>query len=317
MKGISIIIPVYNREKYIAEAIQSVISQNFKGNLEIIISDDGSTDKTLEIARSFGDKVKILTSKQMDHGAARARNRGLHFATQPYIAFLDSDDFYLPNHLNRMTHVLEDDPEIDFAFCRTLQVKNINGEDLYKPWTKTKITKKDTMNLYLSGGNIVNTNCFIFRRHIFKDIGGFDEKFTNGEDMDMWNRISEKYKGAFVDYYGAVYRIEDRKDQLTSVPGVHRHYSSRLVNQAAIDRYYQLDLNNSYRIYKLKIRRSNLKNKKVIHYINCVFLSCRYPVAFIQTIPSLLQRFFRNKKLDSWEELSLFLSDKKSLGNNE
>lgn len=87
MIGISIIIPTYNREQFIREAIKSVIDQDYDGIIEIIISDDGSSDTTIKIAETFGAKVKVIRKPEncQSQGASGARNRGINASTQPYI----------------------------------------------------------------------------------------------------------------------------------------------------------------------------------------------------------------------------------------
>ena len=217
MKGISVIIPVYNREAFLGEAIQSVLDQNYMGVLEIIVSDDGSTDRSLNIAASFGDQVHILRKPDgcTAQGPSGARNRGIAAATHPYISFLDSDDFYLPGHLNRMVEVLESKSELGFVFSRMLKMKEEEGRRLFVPWTKIKLTKRDILYPVISGSNVVSTNIILFKRQVFDTVGVFNESYTNGEDGDMWMRVSEHYNGGFSDHYGAVYRIEHDFNQLT------------------------------------------------------------------------------------------------------
>ncbi len=254
MKGISIIIPTYNREQFIEEAVRSVLEQEYDGHIEIIISDDGSSDRTIEIAESFCDRV-ILLKKPADcfsQGVASTRNRGIRVSSQPYICFLDSDDFFLPGHLKKISLALESKSDMGFAFCRILEIKEEKGLRLFKAWTRPEISNKDVINPAVSGNNVVCTNVFIFKRYVFDTVGMFNEIFKNGEDSDMWMRISEKYKGTFVDYFGCVRRKHDFF-QLTSKPKkiIHKYYLE--VYKGAIKRYYQLDLKNFYRIYRLRI----------------------------------------------------------------
>lgn len=311
MKGISVIIPVYNREHFIRESIQSVIDQDYQGEIEIIVSDDGSTDKTLEIVNTFGQRVKILQKEEyVDRGASRARNRAIKAATQDYIAFLDSDDYYLPGHLNRLVHLLESNNEIDYVFCRTLALKEENGRRLFRPWTHPNITKLNIKYTVISGENIVNTNSFVFRKKIFDRIGYFNEALSNSEDYDMWMRINEQFKGAFINSYGATYRVNHGNDQLTTVSNQNIHTCYREVNSAAIQRYYQQGLKDSYRIYSLKHARILLKykNSTLLRYLKYLLLICRYPIAFIKWIPFYYDKLFRQHKQDEWQALSYFLN---------
>jgi glycosyltransferase involved in cell wall biosynthesis len=274
MKGISIIIPTYNREDFIAEAIQSILIQNYEGPIEIIITDDGSTDKTIEIAETFGEKIRILRKGPncTTQGASSSRNRGIRIAKQDYICFLDSDDYFLPGHLKKITGVLESDPELSYVFCRIFEKIELTDNVLYTPWTKEKIAEINVRYPVVSGNNVVCTNSFIFKREIFKEIGLFNESYSNGEDADMWMRISERYKGSFSDHYGAV-RRRHGSTQLTYNPGKKTRQDHFEVYIGALRRCYAAPVKDRYRIRKLKM--------KLVKY---VFYSLR--------IVKLLDRFY-------------------------
>ncbi len=323
-KGISVIIPTYNRESFVGEAIQSVLDQEYAGSLEIIVSDDGSTDRTLEVAESFGNAVIILRKAGgcLSQGVSSTRNRGLKAASQPYISFLDSDDFYLPNHLNRITSVLEDNTDIDFTFCRMLEEKEQNAQRLFKRWTNEVIKKNDILHPVASGGGVVHTNILVLRRIVFDKVGYFNESLSNGEDGDLWMRISEQFKGAFVDYYGAAYRVWHGAEQLSGNSEEIFRKCFLMVYKAAIVRYYELDLKSSYRIFCLKHRLVSCKysgklsngefsNYSFMYYINYAYLIIRYPSAFFQKMPSLFYSRLskQKKKPNEWHELSYFLKN--------
>ena len=254
MNGISIIIPVYNREQFIEKAIKSVLTQNYEGKLEIIISDDGSTDRTLDIAVTFGEKVTILKKPEncKFQGASAARNRGIKAATQPYICFLDSDDFFLPAHLQKMVAAIESKPNIGFAFCRTLEINEEISSDLFRQWTKSNITDKDISNPVVSGNFVVCTNVFIFQKEVFEKVGLFNETLKNGEDGDMWMRISEVYSGAFSNHFGGV-RSKHGVNQLSKNNRKSVLECYILVFKDAIKRYHQLGLQNPYRLFRLNL----------------------------------------------------------------
>ena len=250
-RGVSVIIPVYNREKYIAQAIDSILNQNYSGILEIIVSDDGSTDQTIDIVNSFDDsRIKLLRKTNCTkQGAAAARNRGLSIATQPYVCFLDSDDYQLPGFLNTMIEGLQQNVNCDFAFCRSLERIEHSTGTIIVPWTKKFITSMDIKYIGLTSGKVINTNVFIFKKSIFDEIGIFNERYSNSEDIDLWIRIGEKYKCTFIDFVGAVRRKHEGV-QLTK-------NESNIVNSCAIS-IYEDALNrkpkDSFRIYSLKFR---------------------------------------------------------------
>ena len=307
---ISVLIIAHNEEKYIAQCLESILNQT-KHPDEIVLLVHNSTDKTLEIAESFGNRVTILRKGKdcLSQGVSSTRNKGLKVATQPYICFLDSDDFYLPNHLNCMASVLESNPELGFVFSRTLEVKEENGLKLFKLWTQQHISKNDILNPVVSRGNIVHTNCFLFRRVVFDKIGGFNEAYSNGEDQDLWMRISEQYRGAFSDHFGAAYRFQHEAGQLTNnSEEIVRNYLVKIYKNA-IERYYQLGLKSSFRIFSLRRNLSNheYKNFRLMYYLNYIYLIFWYPFPFLQRIPSIYSRFFKKTKTNDWYELSHFL----------
>ncbi|WP_405199941.1 glycosyltransferase family 2 protein [Christiangramia sp. LLG6405-1] len=253
-KGISIIIPTFNRAEFVKDAISSVIQQGYPGPIEIIISDDGSTDRTLAAASSFGSKVIILKKPKdcSTQGASGARNRGILSATQPFICFLDSDDFYLPGHLEKMENAISSDAELGFALCNSLEMLNNKKEERFRRWTKTNIEPRDLDNLSITTIHFANSNGFIFKKEVFEKVGLFNEDIQVGEDSDMWMRINEKFKGKYANHYGTVIRIHDL-DQLTKIPKydlIKGHYK---VYRSALRRYYTLGLNDSYRCRALSV----------------------------------------------------------------
>lgn len=265
--GISVIIPLYNREKYIADAIDSILSQNYSGNLEIIISDDGSTDKSIDIVLEYNDdRINLLRKEPncITQGAASARNRGICAATQPYICFLDSDDYQLPGFLNTMIEGLQLNKDCDFAFCRSLERIEDATETMIVPWTKKIITSMDVKYVGLTRNNIITTNTFIFRKSIFDEIVTFNEKYSNSEDTDLWIRIGEKYKCTFIDFVGAV-RRKHEGEQLTKNELIRINSCIINIYENALKR----NPKNSFRIYKLKFRILSLKkqHKKIIKLI--------------------------------------------------
>lgn len=217
--GVSVIIPCYNREKTIKECIQSVLSQDYSGKIEIVISDDGSTDQSIHIIEEFGDQI-VLIRKQLnckDQGVSAARNRGILASSNAFVCFLDSDDYYLPGYIRKMAETLELNPDLGYVFCRCKQ--EVFLEDFstkIEDWTRPKLSTLDKKYHALYRGNNIHTNCIFVRRSVLDDVGFFDTSLSNGEDGDMWIRISELSKGCFLDFFGSVYRINHSKDQLTA-----------------------------------------------------------------------------------------------------
>jgi glycosyltransferase involved in cell wall biosynthesis len=312
--GISVVIPTYNREQFIIEAVQSVLHQDYTGTVEIIISDDGSTDQTLEKINSLnhGNKKIVILNKPLDcntQGASGARNRGIKASTQPLVCFLDSDDFYLPDHLKSMAEALLSDTNLGFVFCRTLEVKVEDGKKIFKPWTRQRVFENDISNPIVSRDLILNTNSIMVKREVFNDVGYFNEIYSNGEDIDLWMRISEKYKGKFVDHYGAVYRIQHGAGQLTaSTTAVINNNVSEVLGNA-ISRYYKLNLKDSNRIFELKhmLLHRKFSGSKFTYLLKYFSLISKYPICFLRRVPIQYYQFLEKEKMNKWADIDYFI----------
>lgn len=187
---VSIIIPTYNRARFIKEAINSVLSQDFQ-DYEIIVVDDGSTDNTKEIINSLKNK-KIRYFFQENKGRSRARNRAIKLARGQYLSFLDSDDIFLPGKLTKQAKCLDKHSEIGMVYASALTMDE----------SSHKLNKK---YLATSSGFIYKEVAFVFpliiilpavmiRGEVFKKVGNFDPKMDRFEDSDMWRRIAQKYQ---------------------------------------------------------------------------------------------------------------------------
>ena len=186
---VSIIIPTYNQAEYLKEAIESVLNQTYK-NIEIIIVDDGSTDNTLEVVASFDNKIVYI--QQRNKGASSARNTGIKEASGEYVAFLDSDDMWIKNKLEKQIEFIKNDPEIGLLGTGCYEMINM-GKMIYKKIfpAKNEILQKDLIKY-----NPFIQSSVIVEKDVFNDIDLYDEKFKESEDYDLWLRIAQKYKVA-------------------------------------------------------------------------------------------------------------------------
>lgn len=174
---VSAIIPVYNGETFLAEAVASIQRQNYKP-LEIIIVDDGSTDNTAAIARNFGDEVQYLF--QPNRGAPAARNHGLKMARGDVITFQDADDLWPENRLNLQLACLAKNPSTEIVLGHShlfRMVEDING--------KTKFEKLAYPAVDMSLGSAA------IRRSVFDKVGLLDEKLRHCDDWDWFMRARE------------------------------------------------------------------------------------------------------------------------------
>ena len=189
MDLISVIIPTYNREKYINSSIMSVLNQTYS-NIEVIIVDDGSTDKTEKVVRSIRDSRLIYIKLKKNRGACYARNYGIKIAKGEYIAFHDSDDIFHEDKLEKQLNNLIDNKS-DLDFCRQ---KVYNGdliEDI--PTIDKRIQKGDWVLARLCKGNIIGTPAILAKKEIFENVL-FDEKLPRLQDYDFVLRVASNYK---------------------------------------------------------------------------------------------------------------------------
>ncbi|MDQ7947328.1 MAG: glycosyltransferase family A protein [Pedobacter sp.] len=211
---VSIIIPLYNAEKFIADTIQSALSQTWK-NIEIIVVDDDSTDGSLAIAKKFEAKgVQVLHQK--NSGASAARNKGLSISKGKYIQFLDADDFITENKIEEQLIVLKDLPN-HLGLCATVYF--FDGEDPFqqKPiheWygIDTDDTADFIIKLYggpivgQTFGGMIQPNAWLTPRTIIDRAGGWDESLSLDDDGEFFCRImlaadGIRYTTAPVNYY--------------------------------------------------------------------------------------------------------------------
>ena len=206
---ISVIIPTYNRKKTLARAIQSVINQSFSP-FEILIIDDGSNDGTEEWVKDNFQNIKYIY--QNNHGVSSARNVGIENAYGDWVAFLDSDDEWLPNKLYEQVKAIDSNPEVKFFHTNEIWIRNgvrVNQMKKHKKY----------------GGYIfekcldicrVSPSSVLIQKEVFDNIGIFDESLRVCEDYDLWLRITSKYPVVFLDI-PLIYKYGGHADQLSKV----------------------------------------------------------------------------------------------------
>lgn len=200
----SIIIPLYNKAAYIEKALHSVINQTFQ-DFEVIIVDDGSTDDSAQRVEELFQSQDLLPNKyklikQPNQGVSTARNNGVKHAVYDYIAFLDADDWWAPDYLENMKHLVEKYPQAGIYACSYYKVK-------YGKTSPAKIGVDEgfqdglihyfqvyakTLWMPLTS---INT---VIKREIFEKLNGFNSQLKLGEDFDLWVRVAEKYPVALL-----------------------------------------------------------------------------------------------------------------------
>jgi teichuronic acid biosynthesis glycosyltransferase TuaG len=199
MFKISIIMPAFNSDLYLEESIKSVLGQTYR-NWELIIIDDGSKDKTPEIAQKYADAYpNIIIKRQENKGQAIARNRGIELSSGELITFLDSDDLWMPHTLERLYETLRQE-KVDFVFCSFSRLENGQLEDEPLDEFPAGKLKADQMLALLSLYNpLVIHGVLTFRQWVI-EAGGFEIKpklLNCSEDYNLWIRVALLGKSFF------------------------------------------------------------------------------------------------------------------------
>lgn len=190
MTEISVVIPTKNRATYILEALESVFAQTFK-DYEVIVVDDGSTDETVSVLKPLVEAKKIRYVFQPSAGVSAARNHGVRLAAAPYIAFLDSDDLFLPSKLEKQIALFRQNPEHGFVHCSFSKFDD-GGRDLgvrdtsqFSGWIYPTMLQEWSVLMAMP--------CMLMRADALREAGGFDEQMSWAEDLDLWRRIARRY----------------------------------------------------------------------------------------------------------------------------
>ncbi len=269
MPKVSVIIPVYNGEKFLSEAIESVVAQTYL-DWEIITVNDGSTDRSLEILRKYEKQLpsKIYVINQENKGPSLTRNMAIAEAKGEYIAFLDCDDSWLPEKLEKQVEFLDLNKEFGLIYsdCYVIDYNgNIKG-NTYS--SRIKPFRGNVFNELLYT-NFIPTSTVMVRSEVFDDVGLFNPMLRISQDYDLWIRIAETCPIDFIDQPLAKYRLhcegisrnvelmtnEDFQIMeywLTKKPKVRRELKDQ-IKQKRARLHYQLAL---YYYHNRKIRKA-------------------------------------------------------------
>jgi glycosyltransferase involved in cell wall biosynthesis len=188
LPGVSVVIPTYNRADLLPEALDSVLAQDWP-DLEVVVVDDGSTDATPQLLDGYvanhGAKMRVI--RQPNGGESQARSHGIRAASRPYVALLDSDNFWLPGKLRRQMQLFLDDRDLDFTFTGYYNFGDVPREPVVLPhWETTNSYALEQLLV----GCCINTSTVIAKRSVLIDVGLFDTSLRCCQDHDLWLRIA-------------------------------------------------------------------------------------------------------------------------------
>jgi len=230
MPKFSVVIAVYNKAQYLEKTLDSVLNQSHK-NFEIIIVNDGSTDSSETIIKQYTDP-RISYFKQSNQGAAAARNAAINYANEPWIALLDADDYWYPDHLAELNRLIEKYPT-DRVFTTASEVER-NGTIFPSHYQlqPDENTQDATLNYFLNSysSSLLHSSTTVLHKEVFEKVGYYDHNIKSGQDTDLYIRIALHYQVVFSRKITARYII--LPDGLFSSTTDTRH-------KANVDRYDQ------------------------------------------------------------------------------
>jgi radical SAM superfamily enzyme YgiQ (UPF0313 family) len=238
---VSVIMSVYNGERFLRESIDSILNQTFR-DFEFIIINDGSTDRTGEILDSYSDeRIKIFN--QSNQGLTKSLNKALRLARGEYIARQDADDISEPNRLEVQVAYLESHPDIGLvgSFAKVINEQgDFTGNELIVPDFSEEIFE------LLPSRNCLLHGSVMFKRDIIDLVGNYNENFPYAQDYEFWIRISQKFKVANIPKY--LYRFRIHHNQIANVHVIQHEKVRNFINNFSIRRAY-----DDSKEYKLSI----------------------------------------------------------------
>lgn len=261
----SVVIPLYNKEKYILRAIESVLAQDFK-DFELIIIDDGSTDNSLASLKDISDS-RFRVVEQANQGVGAARNRGMTEASYEWIAFLDADDAWSTTHLSELLNIIKDFPDSGMVSTKILEVEDSNKAPVFDASIQSNIR---IINYFYEAARniaIVHSSSVAVSKKSFNYIGGFGNEKA-GEDLEFWARIAYFYPVAVSDKT-TVYYFRDTGGVMKTLA------KDNIKNYRSLENISLYDISPSVRflINQSKEDPKTLKDSNIRLYVNSRIMS--------------------------------------------
>jgi len=271
-------VALYNHEKYIVDCLKSIAEQTFT-DIELIVIDDGSSDKSYNVAKSYlesQDMVKFTIKTRKNIGMCNTLNEIAHLSQGKYISFVGSDDYWAKDKIKDQVEFLENNPSIALVHSNSIVVNDENIETSTIEYQNRK-NSSDLFEAILFGKGGINTPSHLYRTSIYSEIGYYDSSFRF-EDTDFWLRVTNRFKVGFINKFHTYYRWHD--DNLSGSANKLKFYNDEIVKiyrkniadsvlkQKAISRIYKKSL-----LVALRTFRVNYFLKYFIKYISCKFFA--------------------------------------------
>ncbi len=252
--AVSVIIATYNRADLLRQTVESVLKQTFQ-DFELIVVDDGSTDDTEEVLKSYRDRLRYI--RQENRGPSAARNLGIRHARASWISIQDSDDICAPDHLETLYNVVQRRPDLAMVFANGAYLNDPNGKTIIAPQKSKRLADKGVELIDLFSVSIVRLQAALLSREALLAIGGLDEELRIAMDLDLAFRVFMRFPIAYLDKIVFFYRRHEGN--------IGRNQELRLLeNLRVIDKLIQefpkstdvlgrrlIDRRKAYRYYRL------------------------------------------------------------------
>jgi len=290
MPLISIVIPLYNKERFIKETLDSVFNQSFP-DYEIIIVNDGSTDSSVFIVNAIEDQRITVLSNQ-NKGVSHARNFGISKANSDLIALLDGDDLWEPNHLENLYNLYEKFPDCGL-YATAYNKKYFNGEKIKASYNGLAKEYFGIIEDYFSASikdSIAWTSAVLIPMKTFRKVGVFDEEMRSGQDTDLWIRIALKDSVAFSSIASS--------NKIILAPKYHLSYSTNRIDRLKLFEKFKavelpttsfkkyMDLNRFSVAIERKIAKDYINYRRLRNGIDPLNLNFKQRI--ILNMPSIL-----------------------------
>lgn len=298
----SIVIPLYNKADYIENTLKSVLNQTFT-DYEIIIINDGSTDKSEDIVNGFDDK-RIHIYNQKNQGASVARNLGIEKAKYDYIAFLDADDLWMENHLESLKNLIENFSNVGI-FASRYELIFHNGKNYIPKFKGISADFEGIIPDYFETSlpyPVATSSSIVIPKYIFEKIGYFKPAISSGQDVDMWIRIASKYPVAISNKVTASY-LHYIENSLSKTPILDKKlkdfndYKQEEDSNPSLKKYldvYRIEYALQYKIAgeskKSKELFKNILKENISFKTKVIYFLPRFILIFLLKIKKLLRK---------------------------
>jgi glycosyltransferase involved in cell wall biosynthesis len=298
MRYFTVIIPLYNKENYVENALKSILNQTFT-DYEIIIVNDYSTDNSVaKIEAYLSEKVRLIHHEE-NKGLSASRNTGIKNAKADFVTYLDADDLWKPTFLETIYRLISNFPE---AKIFGTNYEEIYGDKILKPSNNSETLADnfegilDFFKLNIKQG-IYNHGSVCFDKSVFEKAGYYDESITFSEDIDFNIRVNSQFKLAYSNTIGMQYAMQSENQITTSkisyksLPDYSKYDHLALTNNE-IKKY--LDFERYVLAKHLKFEKSSKKSKEIIKQIDLKNLTLKQQ--FLLFLPSSIAKSFSNFK---------------------